>query len=319
MRQELVHGHHAARAVVIVLVVAAHQKEIGGGQDGQRHARAGEPFGHGLELVHRQARCPGDMADGDTAPVLVLIGAAADVIHVHALGGRAEIEMHVDIGVELARHLEHAIDLAGRIGVGVRCCSHHATPAFETREHQLVGAGIVEQTLLREDADLEVDRPGIFLDERQDTFEAAQPDHRVHFQVGAHVRGALQDRLLEGAAGALVDVVRRESGLRLGHLADRLFKIAAIGGAAVENAGFIEVDMRLDEARRNEPAAELDCFARRRQVRPDSNDPAVLDSDVGHIAAAVGQPRVPENEIHGAFLSSTAPANLRVSRAQLQK
>ena len=117
--------------------------------------------------------------------------ALADVIEIHAVGGRAEIEMHVDVDVELARHLEDAVDLAVRIAVGIGRGADHAAAAVERLDHQLVGAGIVEQPLLRKDADLEIDRPGVFLDQRQHAFEPAQPDAGIDLEMRAHVRRAV--------------------------------------------------------------------------------------------------------------------------------
>jgi hypothetical protein len=42
------------------------------------------------------------------------------LFEVHALGGRAEIEMQVDVDVVIPRQLKNAVDLAGRIAVGIR-------------------------------------------------------------------------------------------------------------------------------------------------------------------------------------------------------
>ena len=133
--------------------------------------------------------------------------------------------------------LEHAVDLAVRIAVGIGRGADHRAAALERRDHQLVGAGIVEQALLREDADLDVDRPLVFVDQRQHAFEPAQADAGIDLELRAHVRRAVQDRLLERAHGAGVDILRRERLLRLGHLADRLLEVAsgdALGGARRE-------------------------------------------------------------------------------------
>ena len=217
--QELVGRHDAARDVVIVGMMAAHEVKIGRRQDGERHAGIGEPLRRRLEGRHRQARRLGDMADRDTAAILIFLRALADMLEVHAVGGRAEIEMQVDVDVEFARDFEDAVDLAGRIAVDIGRTADGAAAAIERFHHQLIGAGIVEQSLLRKHANLQIDRPGIFLDQRQDAFEAAQADARIDLQMRAHMSGALQDRLFQRAGGARVHVLGREGSLGLGGLA----------------------------------------------------------------------------------------------------
>ncbi len=246
--------------------------------------------------------------------MVTLIRATADVVHIHAVGRRAEIEMHVDIDSELMRHLEHSIDLAGRVGVGVGRRPDHSTAALQAFDHELVGTRIVEQPLLRKDADFKVDGPGIVLDERQHALEAAQPDDRIDLQMGAHVGGALEDRLLQRARGTRMDILGCESLFRLGNLRDRFFEIAAVGGTAVKDAGLVEMDMRLDKARRDETTAEIDRFALGGQLRLNRDDLAVLDPDVGGAPIGVDQPGALENEVHGVFSLPTSLSRARRDR-----
>ena len=206
---------------MVVLVLPAHQIEIGRGQHGQRHARICQALRHGVECRQREARSLGDMADTDPAAALEFLCAPAEVIEIHALGRRAEIQVHVDVDVVVARQLEDAVDPAGRIAVGIGRAADHAAAAVERRDHELVGAGIVEESLLRKHADLEIDRPGILLHQRQHAFEPAQPDAGIDFKMRAHVGRALQDGFLERAHGAGMNVLRGERGLGLGRLRDR--------------------------------------------------------------------------------------------------
>src|SRR5262249_12950533 len=148
----------------------------------------------------------------------------------------------------------------------------------------------------------QVDGPGIVLSERAHSLEAAQPDDRVDLQMGAHVCGALEDRLLQRALGTRMDMLGCESLFCLGNFRDRFLDIATIGGTAVENARLVEMDMRLDKARRDEPTAEIDRFPLRCQRGFDGEDLAVLDSDVGDAAIGVIEPRALENEVPGVSL-----------------
>ena len=97
-----------------------------------------------------------------TRPPYLYCRCDADMDHIHAVGCRAEVEMHVDIDIELPRHLKHPIDLAVRVGVGVGRGADHAAAALERLDHELVGTRIVEQPLLRKDADFD-DRWPIYI------------------------------------------------------------------------------------------------------------------------------------------------------------
>ena len=101
--------------------------------------------------------------------------------------------MHVDVDVELTRHFEHAVYLPFRIGVGIGSGADDLAAALERLHHQLIGAGIVEQPFLREDADLDVDRPLVLVDQRQHPFQAAQADAGIDLELRAHVRRAVED------------------------------------------------------------------------------------------------------------------------------
>ena len=296
---------------MVVLVLPAHQIEIGRGQHCQRHARIRQTLRHGVECRQREARCLGDVADGDPAAILEFLRAPADVIEIHAIGRRAEIQMHVDVDVVVARQLEDAVDLAGRIAVGIGRAADHAAAAVERRDNELVGARIVEETLLREHADLEIDRPGILLHQRQHAFEPAQPDAGIDFKMRAHVGRALQDRLLERAHGAGMNVLRGERRLGLGRLRDRLFEVAALGPAAVEDARFVEMDVGLDETGRHQATAQIDGLAFSGEARFDGGDVPAGDADIGQFVLGADAPRVPENEVHGG-LSSRGCASVTV-------
>ncbi len=108
----LVRGGDAAHHAVIH--VPSHQIEIGRGQHGERHAGVGHALG---ALVEQRGRCAGelgDVADRDAAAVVVFLGLLADIKQVEIVRARAEVEMHVDVDVELARDLEDAVDLSVR-------------------------------------------------------------------------------------------------------------------------------------------------------------------------------------------------------------
>ena len=83
------------------------------------------------------------MPDGDAPAPAVLLGEIADQQGVELLGRGAAVEMHVDVDVEFARHLEDAADLSGPVGVVVGRRADHGGARLERGHHQRVGAGIV--------------------------------------------------------------------------------------------------------------------------------------------------------------------------------
>ena len=108
-----------------MVLVAAHEEQIGPRQHRHRHAGVGDALGDALELGRLEHRHLGHVADRYAAAVAELLGALAHVLDGHALRRIAEVQVHVDIDVELERHLEEAVDLAGRIGIGVGRAAHH--------------------------------------------------------------------------------------------------------------------------------------------------------------------------------------------------
>ena len=187
------------------------------------------------------------MPDRDPAAIAAFVGLAADILGLHPLGALAEIEMHVDVDVVGDGDLEDAVDLAARVAVDVGRGTQHAGAAAQALEQQRLGAGVVQQALLREDADLDVDRPGVVARERRDAVEAAHADDRIDLDMGAHAHGAVADAALERAPATRIDVGLGEAVLGPRGFAHGLGDRALGGLAAVEDAGLVEMDVGLDE------------------------------------------------------------------------
>ena len=115
--------------------------------------------------------------------------------------------MHVDVDVELAGHLEDPVDLAVRITVRIGGGADNLAATLERIHHQFVRPRIVEHALLGEYADLDVDRPTIFVDQAQDAFEPTQADAGVDLELRAHVGGPVDDAFLERLGSALAHVL----------------------------------------------------------------------------------------------------------------
>ena len=101
------------------------------------------------------------MADRDPPAPPVRVGLPADLVEMHPRRIEIEIEMEVDIEVEALGDREDARDLLVRLGVGIGTAADQVGAVLAGLDQQLLGARIVEQALLRKDADLKIDRPGV--------------------------------------------------------------------------------------------------------------------------------------------------------------
>src|SRR5262249_44813360 len=144
----------------------------------------------------------GGVADGDTAAVAVGIRLATDLVQVHPAGVEIEVEVEVDVDVKTPRDGENACDLLVRVRVGVGTAADQVGALFACCHQQLLGAGIVDETLLREGANLQIERPGVLALERGDGAKPLEADARVDLDVGAHVHGAVENGPLQRLAGA---------------------------------------------------------------------------------------------------------------------
>ena len=119
--------------------------------------------------------------------------------------------------------------------------------------------------------------------------------------MGAHAGGAVADALLDRARGALGDVLDRE-GVLDGRdpLHGEMRKALGLAVAARQDARLVEMDVGLDEAGADQPAAALHLFlGAAAQPRRDRGDAAVLHADVSRrlIGLRIGQPHVTQHEI----------------------
>ena len=114
--------------------------------------------------------------------------------------------------------------LARRIAVGIRTAADQIGASFACRQQQLFGAGIVEQTLLREHADFKLDCPGIIAFEPLHRLECAKSNARVDLGMRAHAHGAMRDCLFQGPSRAGINVRFGEGALCCGDFADGMLE-----------------------------------------------------------------------------------------------
>src|SRR5579883_3048742 len=153
------------------------------------------------------------MADGHPPAIPVSLREVADIFYVHALGGVAQIEMHVDIDVVFARDREDPVDLPARIAVDIGNGAECAGTSTQSLDQQLLRTGIVEETLLRKGANLDVDRPCIISGELQDGVETTETDARIDLDVSPHQHRAIENAFFQRALCSCVDILFGEGAL----------------------------------------------------------------------------------------------------------
>ena len=289
-------GHAAAD---IVVLVPAHEEEVGRRQNGDPDPGIGEPPGEGREILRRHRRQLCHMADDDPPAAAILLGQLADEVNIHVLGRIADIEMNVDVDIEFASELEDPPDLAGMIGVIARRAADRLGAALQCRDQQLVGAGIIGQPVLRENADLDVDRPAVIGDQRLHGFEAAHSVAGIDLDLGAHARRPVEDALGQGALGAGAHILHREARLQRRDLSHRVDQAGRLGRRPIEDPRLVEMDVRLDQPGTGEAPAGGIGFGFAGKALLDRDDLAASHADVDRpCRRIIGEPGILHDQIH---------------------
>ena len=91
---------------------------------------------------------------------------------------------------------------------------------------------------------------------------------------------ARHDGPLDDLLAALVNVCHREVALHRRHRGDGFRHAAMVVPTAAEQAGLVEVDVRIDEAGQSEPAADVDLGCLAGEARFDGGDAPTGDADI---------------------------------------
>ena len=92
------------------------------------------------------------MPDRHPAAPAEFLGLAADIFDLHPLRGLRKVEMHVDLGVEIARDRKDPVDLAARVAVEIRNGADRSRTPAQAFDQEFLCAGIVGEPFLREHA-----------------------------------------------------------------------------------------------------------------------------------------------------------------------
>ena len=127
---------------------------------------------------------------------------------------------------------------------------------------------------------------------------AAHADAGVDLGLRAHARRAMQDALFQRLRGAGMHVLDRHLRLDRRHAEHRAQRRARLRRAAIDDARLVEMDVRLDQSRAGELPLRVVDLRVGRDGALDRNDAPVRDADVERRAAAIGQARIADDEVH---------------------
>jgi hypothetical protein len=119
--------------------------------------------------------------------------------------------------------------------------------------------------------------------------------------MGAHPGRTVRDAFLQGSAGPGADVLDGEVALCRSDPSDDMGLSLGFRGAAVDDAGFVEVDVGLDKAAADQPPGRVIARALAGQARLDRYDATLLDADIekpatgGAILGTIGNSGVANN------------------------
>ena len=142
-------------------MAAAHQVQVGRRQYRHRDAGAGQLCGDRGEAIGREQRHLRGVSDRNPAAPTIFLRLAADIFDLHPLRGLGKIEMHIDFSIEVACDRKDPVDLAARVGVEIGNGADRPRAPAQALDQQFLGAGIVGEPFLREDAHFYIHRPGM--------------------------------------------------------------------------------------------------------------------------------------------------------------
>ena len=207
--------------------------------------------------------------------------------------------MHVDVDAMRVGEFEDAADLGGGVGVEGGGGADETGATAQRFEEEGFGAGAVGEAFLGEDADFDVDGPGIVAREVLHGIQAAQADQGIDLDMGAHAGGAVFDAAFKGLTGAGEDVFGSETVFDGGNALHRHGVAALFGGAAVDDAGFFEMDVGFAQAGADEAALGIVRLGGiGHEVGADDSDFAGFDPDIDGLVGRVREAGVAEDEVH---------------------
>ncbi len=204
------------------------------------------------------ARQCADMAGGDAALPTAGDCLGGEVFGAERLGVVGLVDVAVDVDVELLGEIKEQVDMTPGVLGGAFVVGNAADKVAAHDQglaHLLEGTGITEEAVLRKDGDLDSDVIRTGLPGGEDALGQSKTGGGGDINVCANVAGAETDFGMDRADRPFSDVLRSEGSLGVGPVADGLKQGAALVGLhEVYGVSEVEMQMRIDQTRKNEPA-----------------------------------------------------------------
>src|SRR5882724_2493412 len=215
------------------------------------------------------------------------------------------------------------------IGVVTGRAADDLRAALQAFDQESLGSWIVGEPFLGEDADLEIDRPAVVIDDRLYGLEPAHAYSGINLNLSSHASRAVKNALSERTLSACPHVFDREGFLQRSNALDGADVPANFGRTAIDDARLVQVDVALDESGATQTSLGIKTLCISRYPPLDCDDPAMLHANVEKsLEGAIGETYVADDQVHKlsfrltpaySGVSSTPPTAVRVGSIPVSK
>ena len=117
-------------------------------------------------------------------------------MNVHAVNGRADIQVDIHIHVVVPRQFKNAPDLASMVRIITRRAANDCGAVLQGRDNVCVGLRRVGPALLGKDTNFDIDGPTVVHRQLFQCLEPAQAHVGVQLYMGPHMAGSVDKALL---------------------------------------------------------------------------------------------------------------------------
>ena len=196
--------------------------------------------------------------------------------------------MHIHIGIILLSNIKAQLDMCAAVIGAVLISGHTAyyiAAHLHGLPHQLIGAGILYNSLLRESNGLHIHYALILVFQGQYTLGGLQAGDGIHINVGTNIQYTVLDLTLHHIAAARQNVLIDIVALFIPqHLNGFLQGAALVLGQNIQYIDLIQVDMGIDVGSGGQVALGVNNgLGLGGQSHADINDLAAIDEDIDQL------------------------------------
>src|SRR5579871_3362556 len=210
--------------------------------------------------------------------------------------------MHVDVSVELARQLENAPDLFRSVRVVARRCADDPRTSAQPFNEQFLRPRDISQPVLGKDTNLQIDGPPVVVGELFDRVKSSHPDQGIYLYLGSNMCRASKDAFLQRALRARVNILLRNLRLDRRRVRHRVDVAPGLRRTPIEKVGFVEVNVRFDEAAADKASGGVICRTLRREIGLNRNNAPTVYPNIQVLAQwSVGELCSSYYQVHGSM------------------